>query len=90
MPYIFMNILTTSVLSARYLGDWAGANSRLKKLQFDLRAPNLPGDIMMMAGEVVAVMPQPSAALVTVEFTGENSLGMHISGSATLALPGKK
>ena len=90
MPDIFMNILTTCGLSARYLGDWAGANSRLKKLQFDLRAPNLPGDIMMMAGEVVAVMPQPSAALVTVEFTGENSLGMHISGSATLALSGKK
>ena len=90
MPDIFMNILTTSGLSARYLGDWAGANSRLKKLQFDLRAPNLPGDIMVMAGEVVAVTPQPAAALVTIAFTGENSLGMHISGSATLALPGEK
>jgi acyl dehydratase len=90
MPDIFMNILTTSGLSARYLGDWAGANSRLKKLQFDLRAPNLPGDIMVMAGEVVAVTPQPSGGLVTVVFTGKNTLGMHISGSATLALAGKK
>jgi acyl dehydratase len=90
MPDIFMNILTTSGLSARYLGDWAGANSRLKKLQFDLRAPNLPGDVMVMTGEVVALTLEPSAALVTVAFTGENSLGMHISGSATLALSEKK
>jgi len=90
MPDIFMNILTTSGLSARYLGDWAGANSRLKKLQFDLRAPNLPGDVMIMAGEVVAVTAQPSACSVTVAFTGKNSLGMHISGSAMLVLPGEK
>jgi hypothetical protein len=90
MPDIFMNILTTSGLAARYLGDCAGANSRLEKLQFDLRAPNFPGDVMVMTGEVVALTLEPSADLVTVTFTGENSLGMHISGSATLALSGKK
>ena len=90
MPDIFMNILTTSGLAARYLGDWAGANSRLEKLQFDLRAPNFPGDVMVMTGEVVALTLEPSGDLVIVAFTGENSLGMHISGSATLALSGKK
>ena len=86
MPDIFMNILTSSGLSARYLGDWAGVNSRLKKLQFNLKAPNLPGDRMVMKGEVIAVTKPPSKALVTVAFTGQNSLGMHISGNATLAL----
>ena len=88
MPDIFMNILTSSGLSARYLGDWAGVNSRLKKLQFNLKAPNLPGDSMVMKGEVIAVTKLPSAALVTVAFTGQNSLGMHIAGNATLALAG--
>ena len=85
-----MNILTTSGLCARYLGDWAGANSRLKKLQFNLKTPNLPGDIMVMTGEVVAITPQPTAALVTVAFTGKNSLGMHISGSGSLAVSEEK
>ena len=88
MPDIFMNILTSSGLSARYLGDWAGVNSRLKKLQFNLKAPNLPGDSMVMKGEVIAVTKPPSAALVTVAFTGRNSLGTHIAGNATLALAG--
>ena len=90
MPDIFMNILTTSGLVARYLGDWAGANSRLEKLQFDLRAPNFPGDVMVMTGEVVALTLEPSADLVTVAFRGENMLSMHISRSATLALSGEK
>jgi hypothetical protein len=87
MPDIFMNILTTSGLSARYLSDWGGPQSRLQKLQFDLKAPNLPGDVMVMKGEIVAINPQPSGALVTAAFTGENRLGIHTSGSATLALP---
>lgn len=88
MPDVFMNILTSSGLSARYLGDWAGVNSRLKKLQFNLKAPNLPGDSMVMKGEVIAIMKPPSAVLVTVAFTGQNSLGMHIAGNATLVLAG--
>ncbi|MDG2045690.1 MAG: MaoC family dehydratase N-terminal domain-containing protein [Halioglobus sp.] len=86
MPDIFMNILTSSGLCARYLGDWAGMSSRLKKLQFNLRAPNLPGDSMVMQGEVIAVATSSLPVLVTVAFTGENSVGMHISGNATLAL----
>ena len=38
MPDIFMNILTTSGLSARYLSDWAGPGSRLKTI----KEPELP------------------------------------------------
>jgi len=87
MPDIFMNILTTCGLSARYLTDWAGANSRLRTLQFDLRAPNHPGDVMVMTGEVVALSPQPPGNLVTVEFEGSNRRGVHTSGTATLTLP---
>lgn len=90
MPDIFMNILTTSGLSARYLTDWAGPKSRLKTLKFDLRAPNLPGDVMIMEGEVGDIASQHSDDLISVTFSGKNSVGVHVSGSATLALSGEK
>jgi acyl dehydratase len=89
MPDIFMNILTTSGLSARYLSDWAGQGSRLKKIQFSLLAPNLPGDTMIMQAEVEAVTATASGVDVALNFVGKNGLGHHIKGSATLALPGR-
>ncbi|MEZ5501889.1 MAG: MaoC/PaaZ C-terminal domain-containing protein [Halioglobus sp.] len=88
MPDIFMNILTTSGLSARYLSDWAGAGSRLRQLSFTLKAPNLPGDTMVMEGTVTAVEQDASGGLVTVAFSGRNGLGIHTSGAAALLLPG--
>ncbi len=87
MPDIFMNILTTSGLSARYLSDWAGAGSRLKTIQFNLLAPNFPGDVMVMEGEVLGIETGSTEAGVTVAFSGRNRLGYHTSGSATLAVP---
>jgi hypothetical protein len=87
MPDIFMNILTTSGLSARFLSDWAGAGSRLQKLKFNLISPNFPGDVMVMAGEIAALDAAPEGTLVTVSFSGRNRLGYHITGTATLALP---
>ncbi len=83
MPDIFMNILTTCGLSARYLGDWAGPGSRLERLGLRLMAPNTPGDTMVLTGQVTEVENE----LVDVEFTGSNSLGPHVVGSARLRLP---
>jgi acyl dehydratase len=82
MPDIFMNILTTSGLCARYLTDWAGPGSRLQKLSFKLMAPNVPGDTMIMQGQVSAI----DGDQVEVQFGGRNSRGYHVTGAATLAL----
>lgn len=87
MPDIFMNILTTSGLSARYLSDWAGAGSRLKALKFNLMAPNFPGDVMVMSGEIVAHEQGTTETAVKVVFSGANRQGYHTSGAATLAVP---
>jgi acyl dehydratase len=89
MPDIFMNILSTCGLSARYLGDWAGRGSRLLKIKFDLLTPNFPGDTLEMEGAISAVTLRGSGAEVVVSFGGKNNLGYHTRGSATLALPGK-
>ena len=83
MPDIFMNILTTSGLCARYLSDWAGPASRLHKLSFKLMAPNTPGDTMVMQGRVSELREDRQ---VSVDFAGKNNLGFHVTGSATLSL----
>lgn len=88
MPDIFMNILTTCGLSARYLSDWAGAGSCLRKLKFNLMAPNLPGDVMVLQGEVMEIAAANSGGEVVVDFDGSNSKGHHVRGTAILALPG--
>jgi acyl dehydratase len=86
MPDIFMNILTTSGLSARYLSDWAGPGSRLKTLKFKLMAPNVPGDVMVMQGQVTKLQQSGGEHQVTVDFAGRNDAGFHVTGAATLTL----
>jgi len=86
MPDIFMNILTTCGLSARYLSDWAGPGSRLKTLAFKLMAPNVPGDTMVMQGQVTKIDQSDDENTVSVDFAGKNGMGFHVTGSATMAL----
>jgi len=90
MPDIFMNILTTSGLSARYLSDYAGSASRLKSIKFSLLAPNLPGDTMVMEGEISDISATESGAEITIAYGGRNGMGYHTKGSAVLALPAWK
>ena len=87
MPDIFMNILTSSGLSARYLSDWAGPASRLKSISFKLMAPNTPGDTMTMQGQVSDIHKQQSETLIGVNFAGKNNLGFHVTGAASLSVP---
>ena len=84
-PHVFMNILTTSGLAQRYVEDWAGPGARFQVLKIKLGAPNYPGDSMTFSGEVSAC----DAASRTVEVTlkGKNSMGNHVTGTATLVLP---
>ncbi len=86
MPDIFMNILTSCGLTARYISDWAGPSSRLKRLQFNLMTPNFPGDNMLMQGSVTKINQQTDGADINIEFNGNNSLGPHVIGSATVAI----
>lgn len=82
---IFMNILTTSGLVNRWIGDWAGPDVVFRNLKISLGAPNYPYDTMTMSGSVSAVADDGT---VTVGFIGRNSLGAHVTGTADIALPG--
>jgi len=86
MPDVFMNILTTCGLCARYLSDWAGPGSRLRHIFFRLMAPNTPGDTMVMQGQVSKLDSSGDEPQVDVEFAGRNGRGLHVSGKATLEL----
>ena len=82
-PDIFMNILTTSGLCARYVTDWAGPEALIKRLSIRLGVPNYPHDTMTMAGSVVSA----DAGRIEVGIRGYNRLGDHVTASVELELP---
>lgn len=86
LPDVFMNILTSNGFMGRFVTDWAGPNSTIKGIDIKLGAPNLPGFIMTITGEVTA--KDDAIGVVTVGVMGENNVwGMHMSGSVRIALP---
>ena len=86
-PDIFMNILTTSGLCARYVSDWAGPEASLKKLAIRLGAPNYPHDTMTMSGSVRSTRTEGDHGLVELGLRGYNHLGNHVTGAIELELP---
>ena len=88
-PDIFMNILTSSGMCARYVSDWAGPEAIMKRLAIRLGAPNYPHDTMTMTGSVLARRAGPGGQGGTVELglRGHNRLGDHVTGTLELELP---
>jgi acyl dehydratase/uncharacterized OB-fold protein len=84
---IFMNILTSSGMSGRYVSDWAGPEARFKTLKLRLGAPNYPYDTMTMSGSVTKKEIVDGEGVVTVSYQGLNSLGAHVTGVVELVLP---
>ena len=82
-PDIFMNILTTSGLCARYVTDWAGPEARVTRLAIRLGVPNYPHDTMTMSGGVRSI----EGGAVAVDVRGYNRLGNHVTGTVELELP---
>jgi acyl dehydratase len=85
MSDVFMNILTTNGLVGRYVTDWAGPDAMVQNVAIKLGAPNLPGDTMKLAGSVK--IKDMATGEVTVEVTGKNGWGNHVTGTVRLALP---
>ncbi len=75
---IFMNILTSNGLVGRFVTDWAGSRTRLSRISIRLGAPNMPGDTMVLSGEVAHI--DRDERVVTVNIRGTNSRGTHVSG----------
>jgi uncharacterized OB-fold protein/acyl dehydratase len=86
-PDIFMNILTTSGLCARYISDWAGPEALLRRLTCRLGVPNYPHDTMTMSGALRSKHTEGDAGVIEVGLRGYNRLGDHVTGTVTLELP---
>lgn len=80
---IFVNILTDNGLVQKYVTDWAGPEAFVRNISIRLGAPCYAGDTLHFSGAVTAV----DGAAVTVAVTAKDSLGYHISGTATVVLP---
>ena len=86
LPDVFMNILTSQGLMTRYATDWSGPEAVVKSLDIKLGAPNVPGMVMTITGEVSA--KDDATGIVDIAVIGENNIwGMHMQGTVQLALP---
>ena len=86
MPDVFMNILTSQGLMTRYATDWSGPEAVVKSLDIRLGAPNVPGMVMTVTGEVKA--KDDDSGVIDIDVMGENNIwGMHMQGTVQLALP---
>lgn len=86
LPDIFMNILTSNGLMGSFVTNWAGPDSTTRKIDLKLGAPNLPGFIMTITGEVKA--KDDASGVVDIEVLGENNVwGMHMLGTVQVQLP---
>jgi acyl dehydratase len=86
LPDVFMNILTSQGLMTRFATDWSGPDAMVKSLDIKLGAPNVPGMVMKITGEVIA--KDDETGVVDIAVLGENNIwGMHMQGTVQLALP---
>jgi acyl dehydratase len=83
---IFLNILTTNGLCVKFLHDWAGPEAMIKSLRIRLGVPAYPNDPLRFEGSVTDKSSAAGEGFVEVTFTGGNSLGNHVSGTAVLSL----
>lgn len=88
MPAVFTNIMTTQGLVSRFITDWTGPEALLQNLDLRLGTSNFPDDVLTLAGRVAQVRDDPGQAgsLVTVDITGENGHGTHVTGSVMFSL----
>jgi acyl dehydratase len=79
---IVMNVLTSCALAIRYVTDWGGPGTVIRRISTQLKAPTYPGDTLTLSGWTDAPLQPGTAAEVHVR--GTNSLGTHIESIITL------
>ena len=82
---IFLNILSTTGLVQKYVGDWAreavGPEFVVRSCALRLGAPAHPYDTLSFSGEVV----DDSDGVVTIDVVGRVPLGDHVTATVAIA-----
>jgi uncharacterized OB-fold protein len=84
---IFLNILTTTGLVQRYVGEWAGPAALTRACELRLGAPGYPGDTVSFQGMVSDVVEVDGEVRHVVDVVGTVSLGSHVTARVTVVLP---
>ncbi|CAA9372049.1 MAG: Enoyl coenzyme A hydratase IgrE [uncultured Nocardioidaceae bacterium] len=84
---IFLNILTTTGLVQRYVGEWAGHAALIRACELRLGAPAYPGDTLSFRGTVSEVLQVGVETRQVVDVVGSVSLGDHVTARVTVVLP---
>lgn len=84
---IFVNTMFYEALLGRIVTDWAGPEAYLRKLRFDMKAPNCPGDVITSEGTVTKRYEDDGMHLLDLEITLSNQIGPTTIASMTVELP---
>lgn len=68
----FVNTMWYQGLLGRYATDWGGPNSFVRKLSFEMRAVNCPGDTLNVHGRVLRLASADGATLVDLDIRIDN------------------
>jgi acyl dehydratase len=86
-PNIFMNIISDTGYCSRFLTDWAGPETMVRKLAIRLGVPAYAGSTLRYTGSVTGKSQENGEGLIEVEFRATNDQGDHLSGTAVIGLP---
>jgi acyl dehydratase len=85
---LFVNTGFLQAALVRVITDWMGDNGFLRKLRFEMRRQQRPGDTMLCKGRVVAKYEHDRESCVDLEVWAENDReGITTPGSAIVILP---
>ncbi|MFN3602783.1 MAG: beta-hydroxyacyl-ACP dehydratase, partial [Dietzia sp.] len=68
-----------------YVTDWAGQRARITSIKLRLGVPWYAYDTLTLSGEVTGI---DDDGLVTLTIIGTDSLGAHVTSTATLYMNG--
>jgi hypothetical protein len=86
-PDIFMNILTSNGYVSRYVTDWAGGDSQVRRIATRLGGPAIPGQPLRFRGRVAKESDHGDERHFEVAVRADNDLGNHLTATVELTLP---
>jgi acyl dehydratase len=87
-PDVFVNTGFLQAALARVITDWMGDEGFLKRLRFEMRRMQRPGDTMVCKGRVTGKREENGQTLVDLDVWAENEReGVTTPGTATVILP---
>lgn len=88
---VFMNTGFLQAALVRVITDWMGDEGFLKRLRFEMRRQQRPGDTMVCRGRVAGKYEEAGRGCVDLEVWAENEReGVTTPGTATVVLPRRK